>query len=128
MLRRVPIAATLLLACTRGPSFTDASPSDVRAAVAAGRAVLVDVREREEWSAGHLAAARAIPLSVVRSNPRAAARSLPGDRPVYLHCAAGPRARKAAALLLPLGIDARPLKQGYVELVNAGFPAVPAAH
>ena len=32
-------------------------------------------------------------------------------------------AREAAAILAPLGYDVRPLKQGYPQLIQAGFPA-----
>jgi hypothetical protein len=37
----------------------------VKTSVAAGSAVLIDVREQEDWDSGHLQAARLVPLSVL---------------------------------------------------------------
>jgi rhodanese-related sulfurtransferase len=88
----------------------------VRQEVAAGRAVLVDVREPGEWDAGHVAGAIPAPLS------RIADAKLPQDRPLYLYCGAGIRARMAARTLRERGHDARPLSAGYGKLVRHGFP------
>jgi rhodanese-related sulfurtransferase len=98
----------------------------VRQAVAAQRAVIVDVREPDEWTQGHLAGARLLPLSVLEKgvDPTELARMLPKDKIVYCHCLAGGRCLEAATILAPLGYDVRPLKPGYPALVQAGFPAV----
>ena len=47
---------------------------------------------------------------------------LPKDQIIYLHCASGKRCVTAAAVLQKLGYDARPLKEGFKDLVKAGFP------
>lgn len=93
----------------------------VLTAVAAGKAVLLDVREQGEWDAGHLATARLIPLSVLGKDTATLAAGLPKDKPIYIHCKAGGRCLAAGALLKPLGYDVRPLKAGYDELVKNGF-------
>jgi len=96
----------------------------VRQAVESGAAILIDVREQGEWEAGHLQVARLVPLSGL---PAAAANGklgekLPKDKIVYCHCGSGQRVLKAADLLRMHGYDVRPLKEGYEELVRAGFP------
>ncbi len=40
---------------------------------------------------------------------------------VYVHCQSGGRCPIAADVLSKLGYDARPLKQGYEDLLKAGF-------
>lgn len=90
----------------------------VRQEVVAGQAVLVDVREPDEWRAGHVAGAVAAPLSQLASA------TLPKDKPLYLYCGAGIRARMAARTLREQGYDARPLSAGYGKLVRHGFTFV----
>ena len=105
---------------------TKDSLDSVRQAVADQKAVLVDVREPEEWKEGHLSGARSLPLSSLQKGmkPEAIASVLPKNKIIYCHCLAGGRCLEAAAILEPLGYDVRPLKQGYPALVQAGFPAV----
>ena len=45
----------------------------------------------------------------------------PKDKPIYLHCASGVRCLQAAEILKKQGYDARPLKDGYKDLVDKGF-------
>ncbi|MCK6470668.1 MAG: rhodanese-like domain-containing protein [Planctomycetes bacterium] len=86
------------------------------------KAVLVDVREQGEWDAGHLAGARHVPLSKLEADGAPAELiELPKDTILYGHCRSGGRALKAAAVLQKAGYDFRPLKQGYEDLVAAGF-------
>jgi len=98
----------------------------VQQAVADQRAVLVDVREPEEWNEGHLSGARSLPLSVLEKGvkPDALANLLPKTKIIYVHCLSGGRCLQAADILATLGYDVRPLKPGYQALVAAGFPAV----
>jgi phage shock protein E len=106
---------------------TKDSTDAVKKAVADGKAVLVDVREKAEWDDGHLKDARLLPLSVLQAGAKAedVAKVAPKDKIVYLHCAAGGRCLKAAAALAKLGYDVRPLKPGYADLVKAGFEPAP---
>lgn len=64
-------------------------------------AVVLDVRNAEEFAAGHLPGARNIPLADL--NGRAA--ELPSGKPVLVCCNVGPTANKAAALLRKNGRD-----------------------
>ena len=98
----------------------------VKQAVSKDKAVLVDVREPEEWREGHIAGARLLPLSTLEKgvSREELAKILPKDKVIYCHCLAGGRCVEAAAILKPLGYDVRALKPGYPQLVKAGFPAV----
>jgi phage shock protein E len=101
---------------------TKDAPAEVKKAVADKKAVLVDVREVDEWNDGHLASAIALPLSKLKDAKAAdLPKELAKDKPVYLHCASGRRCLKAADKLKELGYDVRPLKDGYDDLVKAGF-------
>jgi len=98
----------------------------VKQSIAAQQAVIVDVREPDEWEEGHLAGAGLLPLSRLERGlpPQELAKILPKDKVIYCYCLAGGRCMEAAELLKPLGYDARALKPGYPQLVKAGFPAV----
>ena len=98
----------------------------VKQAVQQQKAVIIDVREPDEWQEGHLAGAGLLPLSVLERGmpPQELAKILPKDKIVYCYCLAGGRCMEAATILKPLGYDVRALKPGYPQLVKAGFPAV----
>ena len=127
-------ARAVLLAVTLGSAgavalaveHTQDSLAAVQQAVADQKAVLVDVRETEEWNEGHLSGARSLPLSVLEKGvkPESLTNLLPKNKIIYVHCLSGGRCLQAADILAPLGYDVRPLKPGYQALVAAGFPAV----
>src|SRR3954469_18296432 len=56
---------------------------------------LVDVRDSEEWQAGHIAGARLVPLERLRADPDAA---LARDAATVFICANGVRSLQAAKL------------------------------
>jgi rhodanese-related sulfurtransferase len=96
----------------------------VRAKLADGSALLVDVRELNEWGAGHLLDAVNVPLSELRAGR--GYETLPTDRTLYLHCQSGRRVLPAADILVGLGFqDVRALPWGFPELVRRGFPQAP---
>lgn len=90
-------------------------------------AVLIDVREQDEWSAGHLKAASLVPLSELKAGIAEAdlAMRVPKDKVIYCHCRSGGRVIPASEILMKLGYDVRPLKSGYQDLVNSGFEKAP---
>jgi rhodanese-related sulfurtransferase len=94
-------------------------------------AVLLDVREQKEWDAGHLSDAKLFPLSRLRAGKgesdfaKEVAKLLPKDKIVYCHCRSGGRVLPATDILKELGYDVRPLKAGYSQLLEAGFPKAP---
>jgi SulP family sulfate permease len=63
--------------------------------------LLIDVREREEYVAGHLPGADLLPLRHVIEN----AEQLPRDRPIMLVCRSGRRSTRAMHWLIGLGFD-----------------------
>ena len=89
-------------------------------------AIMIDVREQNEWDAGHLEAAQLYPLSDLQTRELRGTvdeLDLPKDQIIYIHCKAGVRAMTAAKLLRNLGYDARACKEGYADLVKFGFKA-----
>ncbi|HEX6235320.1 MAG TPA: rhodanese-like domain-containing protein [Jiangellaceae bacterium] len=90
---------------------------ELAAAVADG-AVVVDVREPDEYTRGHVPDAILMPLATVPVRYS----ELPRDRPLYLVCAVGARSMHAAQYLSQLGFDARNVAGGTYDWVTAGFP------
>jgi rhodanese-related sulfurtransferase len=90
-------------------------------------AILLDVRETAEWKEGHLKDAKHLPLSTIRNHlTKESLSKLMGKATiVYCHCAAGVRSLKAADALRKLGVDVRPLRQGFDQLLESGFAKAP---
>ena len=78
-------------------------------ALDANDSALVDVREPDEYAAGHIPGARTLPLSVLRQRYR----ELPRDRPLMLYCGVGQRAYYAARFLSLNGYHVANLSGGY---------------
>lgn len=76
---------------------------DINAAVAACRAtkgaVLLDVRERDEFAAGHIPGAVNLPLSRIQEA------KLPKSAPLYVYCLRGSRSKQAVAALARMGYE-----------------------
>ncbi|EJQ48909.1 rhodanese-like domain-containing protein [Bacillus hominis] len=74
------------------------------------KAQLIDIREADEFNAGHILGARNIPLSQIRLRYK----ELRQDQPVYLYCQSGFRTGRAAQYLK---------KQGYKDFyqLKGGF-------
>ncbi|OZM73149.1 sulfurtransferase [Amycolatopsis antarctica] len=66
---------------------------------------LLDVRESDEWAAGHAPEAVHIPLGDLPARVDELA-EFPDDRPVYVVCRTGGRSARAAAWLNASGWDA----------------------
>ena len=66
--------------------FKQVHVSEVRGLVESG-AFIIDVREADEYAAGHIKTAVNIPLSEIRNRLD----EIPTDRPVYLHCRSSQR-------------------------------------
>jgi rhodanese-related sulfurtransferase len=84
------------------------SPVDCAEQIRSGDAVLVDVRERNEWQRGFAESAVLLPLSDL-SRARvdfAALRQKFGDRELILYCGAGVRSNLAARILRAEGFRA----------------------
>ena len=119
------VLCCLTLAVYGADHTTDGLPT-VQEKLQKKQAVLIDVRETAEWDAGHIAGATLLPLSRIRAGLKPEElQGLPKDQPLYLHCRSGKRVLAAAEILIPLGYDVRPLKSGYDDLIQAGFPKAP---
>ncbi|MCU0267668.1 MAG: rhodanese-like domain-containing protein [Acidimicrobiales bacterium] len=82
--------------------------------------LLVDVRERNEWDAGHAPKAKHYPLRTLPSSIE----RLPADRTLVVVCRSGNRSKRATRLLRKEGLDARNLRGGMTAWRAAGQPLV----
>ncbi len=83
-------------------------PADEARSAAASGALLIDVRESDEFAAGHLESAVNIPLGSLQSR----AQGLAGGRAIVAYCQAGERSASAVSLLERADIRARSLIGG----------------
>lgn len=123
--RSLLAVAAVAAASTAMAGHTKDTLDTVQQRVNSGDAMLLDVREQDEWNAGHLTSAKLIPLSVLEEglSPDQLSKLLPADKIIYCHCAKGGRCLLAERILRPLGYDVRPLKSGFDDLKSFGFPA-----
>jgi rhodanese-related sulfurtransferase len=85
-----------------------------------GEAVLLDVRELDEWDAGRVDGALHIPLGQLAARQD----EVPTDRVVVVVCRSGVRSATAAAALLAADYDAVNLAGGMKAWAGAGLPVV----
>ena len=90
--------------------------SGVSTIIGAG-AVLLDVREPEEWEAGHAPGAVHLPLGQLPDRMTELAR----DTPVVVVCRSGHRSALATEWLTTAGFDAANLVGGMREWAHAGM-------
>ena len=83
-------------------------------------AVLLDVREDDEWTAGHAPAARA---RADEPAHRQARRGPPAD-PLYVICRSGNRSARVVAFLSQQGVSAVNVAGGMQSWAAAGRPMV----
>ena len=79
--------------------------------------LVIDVRQRQRYEAGHVPGALHIPLAKLE----AALPELPKDRPIVTYCGGGTSGIRAANLLLEHGFDAR-VMEGFSAWQRAGLP------
>ncbi len=83
-------------------------------------AKILDVREDEEWQAGHIAGAQHIPLGQVPERYG----EIPLDEDVYIICRSGGRSLKAVAYLQNAGFDVVNVLGGMGDSNTTGFPLI----
>jgi len=81
-------------------------------------AVVVDVRENNEYADAHVPGVTHIPLGEVVARTS----EIPEGAPVYVICAAGARSAQAAAYLNTQGFDAVNVAGGTMAWQQAGLP------
>jgi DMSO/TMAO reductase YedYZ molybdopterin-dependent catalytic subunit/rhodanese-related sulfurtransferase/glyoxylase-like metal-dependent hydrolase (beta-lactamase superfamily II) len=83
-------------------------------------AMLLDVRELDEWNEGHAPQATLIPMGEVQSRRN----ELPGDRRIVVVCRSGGRSAAVTDALLANGYDAVNLTGGMCAWNAAGLPVI----
>ena len=83
-------------------------------------ALLLDVREPDEWCVEHAPHAMLLPMGRVHARHS----ELPRDRPIVVVCRSGGRSAAVTASLRQLGFDAVNLAGGMCAWASAGLPVV----
>lgn len=97
------------------------SVEEARQKLDAHEALMIDVRERDEWQAGHVKGAQHIPLGELGTRLD----EIPRDREILLFCRSGNRSGKATQLLQAQGFaQARNVEGGIIAWTGRGFPVV----
>jgi rhodanese-related sulfurtransferase len=81
---------------------------------------LLDVREQDEWDAGHIDGAQHIPLGELGARLG----EVPADRVIVAVCRSGSRSDRAARGLRASGYQAENLDGGVTAWSRAGLPLV----
>ncbi|MGW7351388.1 rhodanese-like domain-containing protein [Streptomyces sp. NPDC054784] len=96
----------------------------VGAAEVPAEGLLLDVREQDEWAAGHAESALHIPMSdFVGRFGELTERAGEGER-IYVVCRVGGRSAQVAQYLLRQGMDAVNVDGGMLAWESAGRPLV----
>ncbi|MGH3732182.1 MAG: rhodanese-like domain-containing protein [Acidimicrobiales bacterium] len=83
-----------------------------------GGAILIDVRQENEWEAGHAPMATLIPLAALADHLD----ELPRDRLIICACRSGGRSLRAAKFLQEQGFDAVNLTGGMMAWSSEDLP------
>ena len=102
-----------------GVEVPELEVDDAEAAVAGG-AFLLDVREPDEWDAGHAPGAVHVPMREIQAR----AGELPRDRRIVAICRSGARSRSVAEVLIADGFDAVNTVGGMKAWQAGGFDVV----
>lgn len=100
------------------PAVPETTAHDAVTRADAGEVLLLDVREEQEWLAGHAPQAVHAPLSQLQLA------AIPLDRPIVAVCRSGNRSGQLTAALVPRGIDIVNLVGGMGAWQAAGLPVV----
>jgi rhodanese-related sulfurtransferase len=96
-------------------------PARVAELLEADAAELIDVRERDEWEAGHVAGARHVELPDLPAE----AERIDRGRPVIFQCRSGNRSRMAAEAFRESGYEAYNMAGGLIAWAEKGLPLEP---
>ncbi|MFN3883201.1 MAG: rhodanese-like domain-containing protein [Rhodocyclaceae bacterium] len=111
----------LLWQTVKGGGGKNISVSEATLLINRQDALVVDVRETAEWSAGHIPAARHLPLSQFAKHLVEIDKSK--DKPIILVCASGNRSGTAARMLQKAGFQqVFNLAGGMRAWIDAGLP------
>jgi rhodanese-related sulfurtransferase len=96
---------------------SEIEPRDAAALIESG-AVLIDVRDADEYEAGHIAGARHVPIDRLGQENV-------GDGAIVLYCRSGDRSQAAADAFAASGRDAHSIAGGLLAWTEAGLPIEP---
>jgi len=82
--------------------------------------VLLDVRENQEWTAGHAPTARHVPMIELQARVE----ELPRDARLVCICRSGNRSSQVTAWLLRQGYDAVNMTGGMARWASHGHPVI----
>lgn len=100
--------------------ISEITPADVVAAVQEG-AMLIDVREKEDWDGGHIPQAVHLSRGILELEIEEKAPAL--DTPIICHCGGGSRSALAAESLQKMGYtNVKSLAGGFRAWKQAGLP------
>ena len=115
----------LLVPSLKGVGAGSLQPNDAVAKINREKAIVVDVREAEEYVKGHITNAKNIPLAQLDERLPQVAKNK--ALPVILVCESGPRAVRAEAQAKKLGYDnAQALAGGMKAWRSASLPVTKA--
>jgi DMSO/TMAO reductase YedYZ molybdopterin-dependent catalytic subunit/rhodanese-related sulfurtransferase/glyoxylase-like metal-dependent hydrolase (beta-lactamase superfamily II) len=115
--------ADLPVSCGDEAEIDDDTPQigpRVAKALVDGGALLLDVREPDEWCTEHAPTAMLLPVGRVRTRQH----ELPRDRPIVVVCRSGGRSAAVTASLRRSGFDAVNLAGGMCAWAAAGLPII----
>lgn len=101
----------------------DISVQDAHDLIKAGKAILIDVRERDEYEEAHIKEAQLHPLSDLPCNVHGI--DIPDDKDIIIHCKKGPRGYKAGIIFQLTGCDLDRfynMDGGITAWMEAGLP------
>jgi rhodanese-related sulfurtransferase len=107
------------------PVFSEVSGLQAYELMTAKKAVMLDIREKDEIKEGMIKGATWLPLSELNSNPTATVKNLKNlmkDKELYIYCRSGRRADAFISQIKGDGIKGLNLG-GYSDLVSKGLPS-----
>ncbi len=95
-------------------------PAEAKAALDAGQAIILDVREPDEWAQARIPGAIHVPLQQIPSRIA----ELPKDLQIVCQCASGGRSASATRFLAQSGLNASNMVGGIMQWHREGLPVV----
>jgi rhodanese-related sulfurtransferase len=101
--------------------ITEISPQDAAAKLSTGEALIVDVREKDEWDEGHIPGATHLSRGTIELDIEEKVPDL--NAMIICHCGGGGRSALAAESLQKMGYkNVRSMAGGFKAWKSAGLP------
>jgi rhodanese-related sulfurtransferase len=116
-MKLIIVALLLLGVSVAQTTYTNVTVQDL-ATTQESDYLILDVRQPEEFAAGHVATSILIPLDQLQAR----ASEISSDVPVYVICRSGRRSQQASDILIELGFkDVRNVAGGVLAWAEAGY-------